>query len=69
MVITGVEALYSTRYHLRLAGDTILLTNRSGMARWRKQLFAFLARNNVRATAFFNIPPNRVLELRAQVEL
>jgi KUP system potassium uptake protein len=38
------------------------------MARWR-HLFAFLARNNARATAFFNIPPNRVLELGAQVEL
>ena len=52
-----------------LARDTILVTDRPGMARWRKQLFAFLARNNVRATAFFNIPPNRVLELGAQVEL
>ena len=52
-----------------LARDTILVTNRSGMARWRKHLFAFLARNNARATAFFNIPPNRVLELGAQVEL
>ncbi|HET6617017.1 MAG TPA: KUP/HAK/KT family potassium transporter [Gemmatimonadota bacterium] len=52
-----------------LARDTILVTNRSGMARWRKHLFTFLARNNARATAFFNIPPNRVLELGAQVEL
>ncbi|HYO45964.1 MAG TPA: potassium transporter Kup [Gemmatimonadota bacterium] len=52
-----------------LARDTILVTNRSGMARWRKHLFAFMARNNLRATAFFNIPPNRVLELGAQVEL
>jgi KUP system potassium uptake protein len=52
-----------------LARDTILVTGRSGMWRWRKRLFAFMARNNVRATAFFNIPPNRVLELGAQVEL
>ncbi|MGH7565973.1 MAG: potassium transporter Kup [Gemmatimonadota bacterium] len=52
-----------------LARDTILVTGRPGMSRWRKHLFAFMARNNLRATAFFNIPPNRVLELGAQVEL
>jgi KUP system potassium uptake protein len=52
-----------------LGRETILVTDRSGMSRWRKYLFAFMSRNNLRATAFFNIPPNRVLELGAQVEL
>ncbi len=38
------------------------------MARWRKKLFVFLARNARSATEFFGIPPNRVVELGAQVE-
>ena len=38
------------------------------MARWRKKLFVFLQRNAKSATEFFGIPPNRVVELGAQVE-
>ena len=39
------------------------------MARWRKMLFAFLARNSRPPTAFFSLPPNRVVELGLQIEL
>jgi KUP system potassium uptake protein len=39
------------------------------MWRWRKALFAFLSRNAQSATAFFSIPPNRVLELGTQIQL
>jgi KUP system potassium uptake protein len=39
------------------------------MWRWRKTLFSFLARNSVSATAYFGIPPNRVVELGMQVNL
>ena len=39
------------------------------MARWRKKLFVLLQRNAKSATEFFGIPPNRVVELGAQVEL
>ncbi len=38
------------------------------MARWRKKLFVFMQRNARSATEFFGIPPNRVVELGAQVE-
>src|SRR5262245_15689329 len=38
------------------------------MARWRKKLFVIMARNARSATEFFSIPPNRVVELGAQVE-
>jgi KUP system potassium uptake protein len=38
------------------------------MARWRKKLYVFLQRNARSATEFFGIPPNRVVELGAQVE-
>ena len=38
------------------------------MARWRKKLFVIMSRNARSATEFFGIPPNRVVELGAQVE-
>lgn len=38
------------------------------LSRWRKVVFAFLARNARSATAFFGIPPNRVVELGTQIE-
>jgi KUP system potassium uptake protein len=39
------------------------------MARWRKALFAFLSRNARPATAYFRLPPNRVVEFGTQIEL
>ncbi|MCX6123416.1 MAG: KUP/HAK/KT family potassium transporter, partial [Proteobacteria bacterium] len=57
----------NTTYYL---GRDILLTNGSeGMMRWRKTLFAFLSRNSLSATAYFGIPPDRVVEMGMQVEL
>jgi KUP system potassium uptake protein len=39
------------------------------LARWRERLFAFMTRNAVSATDYFQIPPKRVVELGTQVEL
>jgi len=52
-----------------LSRETILSTKLPGMARWRERLFAFLSRNAQPATAFFELPANRVVELGMQVEL
>jgi len=41
---------------------------RAKMARWRKKLFIFMTRNAQSATAFFGLPPNRVVELGAQIQ-
>jgi KUP system potassium uptake protein len=38
------------------------------MSRWRKKLFIFMTRNAQSATAFFGLPPNRVVELGAQIQ-
>jgi KUP system potassium uptake protein len=38
-----------------------------GMAMWRERLFAAMARNAGNASAFFNIPDNRVIELGTRV--
>lgn len=50
--------------------ETILSTIRpSGMARWREKLFAFMSRNALPATAFFQIPSQQVFEVGAHVEI
>jgi KUP system potassium uptake protein len=52
-----------------LGRESIIPTERPGMALWRERLFAFLSRNAQPATAFFRLPANRVVELGMQVEL
>jgi KUP system potassium uptake protein len=52
-----------------LGRETIIVTARKGMAVWREKLFVLMARNAVRATAFFRLPPERVVELGVQVEM
>ena len=52
-----------------LGRETLLPDGQSKMARWRKLLFIVMARNAQSATAFFNLPPNRVLELGARIQL
>jgi KUP system potassium uptake protein len=52
-----------------LGRETIIVTKRHGMAIWRERLFVLMARNAVRATAFFRLPPERVVELGVQVEM
>src|SRR2546429_6023559 len=41
-------------------------TGSTPMLRWRKRLFAFMARNAASATDFFSIPAEGVVELGAQ---
>jgi KUP system potassium uptake protein len=52
-----------------LGRETLIVTKTPGMAMWREQLFVLMARNAVRATTFFRLPPERVVELGVQVEL
>ena len=51
-----------------LSRETIIPSSRPGMTIWRERLFAFLSRNAQPATAFFELPANRVVELGMQVE-
>jgi len=52
-----------------LGRETMIATERPGMSKWRVHVFAFLARNALPATRFFNIPPDRVMEIGTQIEL
>jgi KUP system potassium uptake protein len=56
-----------TSYYL--GRETLISTSSKGLARWRKILFGFFSRNARPATAFFGLPPNRVVEMGAQIEL
>jgi KUP system potassium uptake protein len=56
-----------TSYYL--ATLTLFANARLGMSRWRDKLFIFLSRNARRATNFFRIPPDRVVEIGIQLEI
>jgi len=52
-----------------LGRETLIVTARaSGMATWREKLFVSMMRNAQGAARFFGLPPNRVVELGAQIE-
>jgi KUP system potassium uptake protein len=52
-----------------LSRESLLLTGRSKMVFWRKALFAFISRNAQPPTAYFELPPGRVIELGIQIEI
>jgi KUP system potassium uptake protein len=52
-----------------LGRETLILGTGPNMRPWRKHLFAFLSRNALDASKFFHLPPNRIIEIGAQVEL
>jgi KUP system potassium uptake protein len=56
-----------TTYYL--GRETLLPTGPAKLSRWRKRLFIIMARNAVTASAFFGLPPNRVVEMGAQIQL
>jgi KUP system potassium uptake protein len=62
----GFDVMKTTFF---LGRETLIASRQPTMARWRKNLFAFMARNAQRATAYFRIPPNRVIEIGVQIEL
>jgi KUP system potassium uptake protein len=49
--------------------QTLLTSGKIRIAKWRKVLFSFLSRNARPPTSFFQLPPNRVVELGLQIEL
>jgi KUP system potassium uptake protein len=60
------KTVMDTSYYL--GRETLLPDGPSRMPRWRKRLFIILARNARPASAFFGLPPNRVVEMGAQVQ-
>lgn len=75
--IPGVLALYGQRgepFNMMetsffIARQTLISTPGEGMAMWRERLFVMMSRNARGAADYYQIPPNRVIELGTQVEI
>jgi len=52
-----------------LGRETLLASERPGMAIWREKLFSLMARNAVSASVYYHLPPGQVVELGTRVEL
>ena len=52
-----------------LSRQTLLASDKPGMAIWREKLFSWMMRNAASAMEFFGLPTNRVVELGSQVEI
>ncbi|PNU03460.1 potassium transport protein Kup [Novosphingobium guangzhouense] len=52
-----------------LSRQTLIPSEKPGMAIWREKLFAWMIRNAATPMEFFNLPTNRVVELGSQVEI
>jgi KUP system potassium uptake protein len=52
-----------------LSRETYVPSLKPGMAMWRERLFTFMTLNATRATIFFKIPTDRVVELGTQLEI
>ncbi|MEO6749314.1 MAG: potassium transporter Kup [Casimicrobiaceae bacterium] len=49
--------------------ETLIPTKGTGRALWRERLFASMSKNAVKASDFFHVPTNRVVELGTQLEI
>lgn len=52
-----------------LGRETLLATEKPGMAHWRERLFSWMSQNAQRAANYFHIPSDRVVEIGVQIEL
>jgi KUP system potassium uptake protein len=52
-----------------LGRERVLAADKPGMALWREHLFIIMRRNARSATDFFQLPPDRVVELGTQIEI
>jgi KUP system potassium uptake protein len=52
-----------------VGGEKVLAAGRSAISLWRARLFAWISRNEEAATAYFEIPPNQVIEVGGQLEI
>jgi KUP system potassium uptake protein len=52
-----------------LGREVLVVSDDDTMFTWRKKIFLFMSHNSLNATSFFQLPPNRVVELGAQIGL
>ena len=52
-----------------LGKETVIATQRKGMARWRERLFGVMSRNATSAADYFRLPPEQIFEVGTRVEI
>jgi KUP system potassium uptake protein len=52
-----------------LGRETLIAREDFGLPLWQDRVFDFMSRNAARATAFYHLPPERVVEIGIQVEI
>ncbi|MEK7343517.1 MAG: potassium transporter Kup [Pseudomonadota bacterium] len=63
----GPIGVMDTTYFL--SRQTLIPSDRPGMAIWREKLFAWMIRNAESPMQFFRLPTNRIVELGSQIEI
>ena len=65
-----LEAVDPTAITYIVGRETVIATReRDGLARWRKKVFAFMARNSERTAVYFGVPTAQAVELGLEIEL
>ena len=67
--LAGVEGVDLDDATFFLGKETIVATERPGMAVWRERLFAVMGRNATSAADYFHLPPERIFEVGTRVEI
>jgi KUP system potassium uptake protein len=49
--------------------ESLVISEKSTMARWRANLFLFMSRNSADATSFFSLPADQVIEVGVRLEI
>ena len=52
-----------------LGAESLLVTRRPGMVRWREHLFALMSRNATNAADYFSLPPEATVTVGMRIEL
>jgi KUP system potassium uptake protein len=52
-----------------LGRETVQSSDRDGMARWREHLFALMNRNAADVGAYFELPPERTIEIGSRIDI
>lgn len=75
-VMAALQTFFDQKLHVKAHEATFFIdrvipvpSSLPGMAIWREQLFAFMTQNALRATSFYRIPVQQVIEIGFQVEI
>jgi KUP system potassium uptake protein len=60
------DAMQTTYF---LGRETVVFSKKRSLPKWQRSLFRFMSHNAMNAAEFFRLPPNRVVEIGAQIEL